>query len=349
MAIPEESQIQEVQTSSDEPQDFLSIEDIPDIPALLDEQTSRRIKLFPHPRNRASEAGHPCERFLVLARTKNELRSLHDIGLQRIFDEGNLHEESMLREMDSAGFRIVEQQRPYEMHKVELAGRIDGKLTVRGHLDLQDFLIPFEIKSCSPHIFPAIKDMATRDMIKSKYPWIRKYPAQILLYMLMEGSEFGIMVFKNKGTGEKSYKIFQLDGAMLEYTESVLKKLESVNAHIKAGTEPPAAFIDDCKGCPFCKTACFPGQDYGPGIDILQDPDLEAKLSRRAELESASKEFESLDKEIKEGFRGRTAVIGDWMIESKGYEMTSYEIPKEIKVQYAVKKEAFKTKIERLA
>ena len=87
---------------------------IPDIPALLDAEAAKRIKLYPHPRNRASEAGHPCVRFLVLARTKNELRGLHDVGLQRIFDLGNLYEDYLLRAMAGADLRITEQQRPYE-------------------------------------------------------------------------------------------------------------------------------------------------------------------------------------------------------------------------------------------
>lgn len=315
---------------------------IPDVPAALDAETSKRIKLYPHPRNRASEAGHPCERFLVLARTKNELRGLHDVGLQRVFDEGNLHEDAMLRAMAGAGLRIIEQQRPYEWPKFELTGRIDGKIGVNGTY------VPLEIKSSSPNVFEALRETRPEDMVKSRYPWIRKYPAQILLYMLMEGVDTGLMIFKNKTSGETQQKIFELDGPALEYAEGVLKKLERVNAHVKAGTEPPAVFIDDCKGCGFCKTACFPGQDYGPGIDMLQDPELEVKLARRAELEAAAKEFEALDKEIKEGFRGKTAVVGEWVIESKPYETTSYDVPKEVKAQYAVKKQAYRTSIERL-
>ncbi len=316
--------------------------DIPNIPSILDEQTERRIKSWPHPNNRASEAGHPCVRFLVLARTDNDKKVLHDVGLQRIFDEGNLHEDAMLREMADAGLRIVEQQRTFEWSKFQLAGRVDGLLAVDGDR------LPLEIKSSSPNVFRAIVDMTPSDMLTSKYSWIRKYPAQLLLYMLMQGVPTGVMIFKNKTTGEKCQKLFILDGPMLEYAELILKKLEAVNAHIAAGTKPEAKFIDDCKGCGFAKTACFVGRDYGPGIDIMTDPKIEEKLARREELKSSRDEFEELDKEIKEQFKGKTAVVGAWMIESKECQRKNYDIPSDIKKQYETITTYFRTSIERI-
>lgn len=322
----------------------MNIQDIPNIPEILDTETAKRIKSWPHPNNRASEAGHPCIRFLVLSRTSNELKVLHDVGLQRIFDLGNLFEDYLLRQMAESGrLRVVEQQRAYEWPTFQLTGRIDGKLAVNGAY------LPLEIKSSAPHIFDTIKDMTPEDMLKSKYAWIRKYPAQILLYMLMEGVENGIMIFINKTNGEQSEKVFRLEGELLEYAESILKKLEAVNAHVAAGTCPDAKLIDDCKGCAFSKTACFPGADYGPGIDILQDSDLEAKLDRRGDLEPAAKEFEALDKEIKDGFKGRPgAVVGAWLIESSKHERKGVDLPAEIKKLYEKITEYWITKIGRI-
>ena len=320
----------------------MDLQEIPNIPEVLDTETAKRIRVWPHATNRASEAGHPCVRFLVLSRTSNDLRALHDIGLQRIFDEGNLHERALTREMADAELEIVEQQRAFEWSKFKLTGRVDGLLSVNGER------IPLEIKSSSPNVFAAIREITPIDMLKSKFSWIRKYPAQLLLYQLMQGSEHGLMVFKNKTTGEKCQKVFRLEGELLEYVESVLKKLEAVNAHIALGTCPDAKLIDDCKGCPFAKTACFPGADYGPGIDIMQDPDLEAKLNRRGELEAAAKEFETLDKEIKEVVKGKSAVIGNWLIESKECTRKNYDIPAELKKQYESLTSYFRTSIERI-
>ncbi len=317
--------------------------DAPDIVAALDQRTASRIKQFPHPLNRASEAGHPCVRFLVLSRIATNLKTLHDLGLQRIFDEGNLHEDALMRELMEAGVKVVEQQRGYSWPKFQLSGRIDAKVSVNGSF------VPLEIKSCSPNVFASVRDMAPSDMLKSKYPWLRKYPAQILLYCLMEGAPCGIMLFKNKTTGEKCQKLFILDDEMLTYAETILKKLEVVNEAVATGEAPPAERCPDCEGCGFAKTSCFVGQDYGPGFELMMDAaDLEAKLDRREALAGAAKEYAELDEEIKGQFKGRSAIVGGWKVESKPYETTSYSVPKDIKDQYAEKKTAYRISIEKI-
>ncbi len=316
--------------------------EIIDIPKILDCATEKRIKVFPHPLNRASEAGHPCVRFLVLSRLHPELKTLHDVSLQRIFDEGALHEAAVLREIQDAGLTIVEQQRPFEWKKFELSGRIDAKLALNGQN------IPLEVKSCSPNVFAAIKNLPPEDMAKSKYSWVRRYPAQILLYMLMDNQETGIIIFKNKATGEKCQKIFRLTDDNLQYAESILQKLERVNSFVAQNELPPVEQIDECADCGFAKTSCFPGRDFGPGFDFLSDPEIEAKLLRWEELKEPAKEFEDLDKEIKEHFKGKSAIVGNFKIESREFERVNYAVPDEIKRQYAEKMKYWKTTIERL-
>ena len=310
-----------------------------DIVEKLDQETAKRIKQYPHPNNRASEAGHPCVRFLVLSRLHPEKKALHDVGLQRIFDEGNLHEKAVLREIEEAGLHIVEQQRPFEWKKFKLSGRIDAKIAVNGAY------IPLEIKSCSPNIFPHIKGLKPEELITSKYSWVRNYPAQIQSYMLMDGKEEGIILFKNKTTGEKCQKNFKLD---LEYTESILKKLEIVNTYVDNEDIPGVEMIDECKRCGFAKTMCFPGQDYGPGFDLISDDELESKLIRRQELKSLAKEYEELDKEVKEHLKGKNVIVGEFIIESKEFERKNYKVPAEIKEQYLEISTYFKTSIEKL-
>jgi len=246
-----------------------------DIVEKLDRETAKRIKQYPHPNNRASECGHPCIRFLVLSRLYSEKKALHDIGLQRIFDEGNLHERAMLREIEEAGFELIEQQRTFEWRKFQLSGRIDAKIKLDGKL------IPLEIKSCSPNIFPSIKDSTTEEMIHSRYIWVRRYPGQIMTYMLMDNKDEGIIIFKNKTTGEKCQKNFKLD---YEYVESILRKLEIVNKHVEKKEVPKVEMCEECKGCGFQKTICFPDCDYGPGFAFLSDKEAEEKFERRESL-----------------------------------------------------------------
>jgi hypothetical protein len=308
--------------------------DAPDIVAALDARTASRIKQYSHPLNRASEAGHPCVRFLVLSRIATDLKTLHDVGLQRIFDLGNVLEDAVLRDLSETEYKVIEQQRGYSWPKFQLSGRIDAKVGVNGSF------LPLEIKSCSPNVFRAVINMAPGDMVTSKYPWVRKYPAQILLYMLMEGSEAGIMLFFNKTTAEKCKKLFILDSPMMEYAESILKKLEAVNEWVRKNEAPPAERCADCEGCGFAKTSCFVGQDYGPGFELVMDAgELELKLERREVLLPAAKEFDELDEEIKGQFKGKSAIVGDWRIESKPSERKEYTVPAQT---------IYKTSIERI-
>jgi len=305
----------------------------------LDQETAKRIKTYPHPNNRASECAHPCIRFLVLSRLHSDKKALHDVGLQRIFDEGNLHEFAVLRELQDAGFQIIEQQRPFEWKKFRLTGRIDAKISINGTA------IPLEIKSCSPNIFQHILNLPPEEMTKSKYSWVRRYPGQIMAYMLMDGKEEGIIIFKNKSTGEKCQKNFKLD---LEYTEEILKKLERVNECIAKNEIPPVEVSEECKRCGFMKTMCYPDQDYGPGFDLISDEEVEVKLIRWDELKEKAKEYEELDKELKEIFKGKSAIVGDFKVESKEFERKNYKVPDEIKKQYVEISTYFRTSIEKL-
>jgi len=320
--------------------------EIPNLVEALDRAAEKRIKAWPHPNNRASEAGHPCVRFLVLSRLEPDKKVLHDVNLQRIFDLGNVFEKAVFQELQEAGVNVVEQQRPFEWKKFQLTGHIDGKIQVG--ITIGDKLIPIEIKSCSPNSFTEVEGKKPIDLINSRKSWLRKYPAQILLYMLMDGSEAGIIIFKNKLNGKYYQMNFQLDDTALEYTESILKKLEVVNDYVARREIPPLEPCDECARCGFEKTICFPGKDYGAGYDFSTDPEIEKKLLRWEELQPLAKEYEELEKEIKEKFKGKTAVVGDFIIESKELVRKTYEIPDEVKKAFEKQMTYWVTKIKRL-
>lgn len=292
------------------------------ISAKVDDFYRSKIKLSPCVSNRASEIGHDCERYLVYRRIRWQDATLHDVGLQRIFEEGNIQERAVFKILAEAGVEIIEQQKPCEYREHQITGHQDGKILIDGKA------YPLDIKSCSPFAFVKLPDNGM-DLLKSKLPYQRKYPAQITIYMLLENHEHGLLLFKNKTTGELKEVWVELD---YDYAESLLKKAESVNKHVADNTLPDRIEYDDwvCEDCKFIHI-CLPPVDR-KSMAFLDDPELEGKLNRIAELKPLAKELGELDKEVKEKFKNmKSATVGNWMItgkeiERKGFttENTSY-------------------------
>lgn len=276
-----------------------------------------KSRLSPCHTNRASEAGHACDRYLVLRRTRWQEAALPDVRLQLLFDEGNLQEQAVLRDLAEAGWTVIEQQRDYEWKALQLTGHIDGKVLLDGEA------VPIEIKSMAPWIWDAITSM--EDFDDAPRPWLRKYPAQMQLYLLLSNSPRGFLILKNKATGQLKELEVALD---YEKTEAVLARLERVNEHVKAGTEPPPIVYDEhiCGACPFYQRACQP-EVLRTALDWRDDAKLAEKLERREALAPAKREYEQLDKEIKAACRGiEKAVCGEWLITGKPVTRKAYTV-----------------------
>lgn len=279
----------------------------------------QKIRLSPCHTNRASEAGHPCDRYLVLRRTRWEEAALHDVRLQMLFDEGALQEQAVLRDLAEAGWTVIEQQRDYEWKQFQLTGHIDGKVVLNGTGEA----VPIEIKSMSPWIWERITSV--QDLHDAAQPWLRKYPAQMQLYLLLSNSPKGYLILKNKATGELKEIEVGLD---YDEAEGLLQRLERVNAHVKAGTEPPPIAYDEhlCGACPFYQRACQP-EVIRTALDWRDDAKLAEKLARREALAPAKQEYERLDKEIKAQLRGvERAVCGEWLITGKEVARKAYTV-----------------------
>ncbi len=286
-----------------------------DIPQIIIQSKAKKINQWPVRSNRASILAHPCERYLVYERTRWQEKALHDIGLQFIFDEGKIHEKAVLRDMEDAGLEVIEQQRAFSWDKYQITGRTDGKILINGDV------IPFEIKSMADWTWKIIN--STEDMFKAKSVYLRMYPGQLMLYELMDDKEFGIFLLKNKQTGLIKQIDVPLDFA---YAESLIQKAERINAHIQAGTLPDRiTYNDNISGvCPFSHI-CLP--DVTHEATLLDDPELEIKLDRRAELKEAKDEFETLDKEIKESVKEKPSiVIGKWAISGKWVDKKEFTV-----------------------
>jgi len=313
-----------------------------DIVEVLDRETQSHIHLGTHALNRASEAGWTaeCLRFLVLARLQPQDRFPVDIGLQRIFDEGNKQEKLMRMELEEAGFEIIQTQRDLYWEPLQLSGHIDGLIVLEGKE------IPIEIKSCNPNIFRTISKITHfKQLLESSKIWLRHYPAQIMLYMLLMDKDKGIILFKDKSTGQKHQINVDLD---YEYTEQILKGLEKVNDYVAQKKLPAAKRCEACDRCGFTRSVCYVGKDFGEGYTFLNDKEAEKSLIRREELYLPAKEYADLDKQIKSAYRGRNVLLGDFKINSSKSKSTTYNVPDEVKNKYAEESERIRMKIEKL-
>ena len=278
------------------------------------ESKARKIKAYPVNSNRASDLGNPCLRYHVLNRTRWEEKSLHDVGLQSVFDLGNDIEEIALRELAEAGVKVVEQQKPFNWKEYQITGHLDGLVLLDGNA------YPLEIKSCSPFVFDSIGTID--DIKKGKYAYLRKYPVQLNLYLLMSNIGRGVFLFKNKVTG--AYKEIWMD---LDYElgEEALKRAEAINAHLAAGTVPdPIEYGDECERCGF-RHLC-PVDHVGREIEIYTG-ELSVMLDRLEELKPAKKEYEEIDDTVKKIVEGREKVMaGTWFVTGKWAERKGFTV-----------------------
>ena len=290
----------------------------------ITEAKQKKIHLSPCHTNRASEVGHPCERYLVFRRTRWQEATLHDVGLQYIFDEGQHQERIVLRDLEDAGWKIIEQQRDFHWPELQLSAHLDGKVLIEA-ADAPPEAAPIEVKSMAPHLWE--KTNTLEDMRNAPQPWMQKYPAQITLYDLLANAPRGFLILKNKSTGHLKEIEVPLD---YEYGESLLKKCERVNVHVKNGTIPDPIQYDDqiCGRCPFLHI-CLPEMKRD-SMDLRTDPELECQLTRRAELAPLAKEYKDLDEEVKTAVKEQDNIlIGDWLITGKWiHKMASQKPPK---------------------
>lgn len=280
------------------------------------EHKQQSIKQYPVNANRASSLGHPCTRYLVFERTRWQEKVLHGAPLQLVFDLGNDIEDRVMRDLREAGLTVIEQQRSFAWDKYRITGHIDGKVQVSNNV------YPIEVKSMSPYAFEKVNNV--RDMHESKYHYMRAYPAQMTLYLLMDNKEIGYFILKNKVTGKMKEVMVDLD---FDLGESLLKKAETINTHVDGGTVPEPMEWDDltCSECSYLHI-CTPDR-IGKEIEMVDDDELLDLLKKRDVLMKAYREYEQVDREIKDAIKGREKIlVGDFLITGKWQERGEYTV-----------------------
>jgi hypothetical protein len=276
--------------------------------AIMDAQRKRRrekhAKIYEPRSTTASSLGYRCERRLVYARTQPHYAAPIGDELASIFEEGNLHQSDVRRELIELGFEALEAERSFRDEALEIGGRIDGMLMLTG--DHHSVRVPVEIKSCSGTPPTTAEGLRNHDGIYGRYY------AQMQVYLYLTNSPWGVFLFKDKITGLWSIVPVPLDYA---YAEGLLKKAERVRDHVRAGTLPDRlADRGECPGCPWCDSLCHPAEAAVDPLLLVTDTELLSQLEERERIDPMATRFDQIDKAVKVRFKmtaGERFVVGD--------------------------------------
>lgn len=287
-----------------------------------------KIKVYPCNNLRASNLGHPCERYLYLLIKHWEEQKPYDVGLQAIFDLGNTIEEHTIKNIQEAGYEVITPtQRSWKIDKPLITGREDIRIK-----DENGELLPVEIKGLSPVEYDKLNSV--EDFLKSKRHYVRAYPAQLYIYMLHFGKEKGFFALTNKLTGQTKFIEIPFD---YDYAESLLQKAERIYKALDENTPPDSC--EDVSVCENCSLQHICGQVRRIPADIELDDELENLINRKQELATAKREYEDVDKEIKARVGEREKVItGSYLITRNKIERKAYTVAARTEYRLNIKK-----------
>jgi len=278
--------------------------------------------------NRASSLGwaFDCQRYLVLKRLYPELEKFTPVQKRR-FREGKIQELLMKEEIRAVGIP-VEKIDPLVWEKYQIRGEVDDIIQLDGEK------YPIDYKSCSAAAFAEVSQASTgQELMKSKYLWIRHYPAQLITYNHLYDKAGGILLFKNKESGEKHpVYVERNDGIMGQ----ILEVINDVNACVAAAALPAAIWCDACKSCGYAETCWKEEERKEKEIKRIEDQDLELLLKQREDCREEHERYEKLDAQIKDilkNYHGEFN-IGDFKIKVSKYPKIIYEVPDDLKKQY---------------
>jgi hypothetical protein len=288
------------------------------INAALSEKLKEKCVIYPQNNLRCSSVGHPCNRYVYLCITNYADRKPPDETLQSIFAVGNALEALVIEKVKEAGYEVITPT--YRSFRIEPQG-ITGRDDLRIKDPVTGDLIPVEVKSISPFEFDKLN--CFDDFAKNKKPYIRAYAAQIQLYMLHFGKEYGFFALINKLTGQIKFIRCEFD---YDYCEKVLAKADYINDCLKA-KEPPEA-CDEIGLCENCDLAHICGTCKRIPVDVELDDELDKLIKRQNELSKAVNEYNAVDREIKAKVGEREKVLtGDYIIERKPVSKEAYTVP----------------------
>lgn len=289
-----------------------------------------KITVYPCRNLRASNLGHPCERYLYLLLKHWDEQKPHDVGLQNIFDLGNTMEEHTIKNIKEAGYEVFTPT--VRSWKLDVKG---GVITGREDIRIKDEngeLIPVEIKGLSPYEYNRLNSV--EDFLTSKKAHVQGYPAQLYVYLLHFEKEKGFFALTNKLTGETKFIDVPLD---YDLGEKYLAKAERIYKAIAADEMPEAA--ENISYCENCSLAHICGSCNRHPADIEIDDELDELIAKKAELSEAKKEYDDCDRRIKEKVGEREKIItGQYLIERKQFVKKAFTVPESVQYRINIKR-----------
>ncbi|MCI9591628.1 MAG: hypothetical protein HFG42_13985 [Lachnospiraceae bacterium] len=287
-----------------------------------------KIKIYPCRNLRASNIGHPCERYLYLLITRWKEQQPHDIGLQNVFDLGNTLEIHTINNLKEAGYEVITPtQWSFQIEKPLITGREDLRIK-----DENGELIPVEVKGISPFEFGKLNTVD--DFLRSKKYYIRQYPAQLQTYMYHFNKLYGFFALTNKLTGETKMIRMDFDWDM---ADNLLKKAERIYKAIEDKKEPDA--VEDISMCEGCKLAHICGVHRGIEPSVELDDELNNLIVQKYNLKKYVDQYEEVDSAIKSKVGERKKVItGDYLVQRKRIYKKSYTVPERTEYRLQIQK-----------
>lgn len=250
-------------------------------------------------------------------------------------NQGHIQERALVAELLQDGWEIVEEQSPISdamRKKYNLSGYIDFKIKWEGKR------VPLEIKSMNPNLFQRVNTL--EDMVQ--YHWMRKYLRQKQLYLMGMNEPAGLF-FLTDCLGKWKFIPVKFDQSA---ADASLKMVEEIHLNVSSGTLPPKIKFDSevCGNCSFV-AICKPDIE-NEGAKFIDDAVALELLQRREQMKPYADDYDSAHEALKEMFKGvPLSVIGDYTVSGKKTTRTSYDIPDDVKKQYATKVEGWKVNI----
>ena len=295
----------------------------------IKENKQSKIKLYPCNNLRASNVGHPCERYLYLSIKNWEDKRLYNETTQCIFDLGNKIEEYVIQTLKDAGFEVITPTvRAWKVEKPLITGREDLRIKLE---DGQFY--PVEVKGLSPQEWEKLNSV--QDFLNSKRYYVRAYPAQLYIYMYQFGKEKGYFALCNKLTGEIKLIEVPFD---YEYAEKILQKAERIYKCLEKNELPLSC--DDISVCEYCDLAHICTANIKrTETDIDTTGELDELIDKKQELAPAYREYSEINDKIKKTVGEREKVLSNkYLFERKVIHKEGYTVSPRDEVRINVKR-----------